>query len=240
MGKKMGKAGKKALLTLVVLALSGLTGFAAQKDKDEVVTGRDGRTMFIPRRSQAFTQGAPSGAGLVKIFNNLARVYPKGAYSCCDGFTVEGSAADPEFWQAAAFKPTVNHTVTLIEVAVSLNGGADEVILSLNNDANGLPGKAIRTWHLTGLPAAGTCCTIEAVTDAAGIPITGGTRYWIVLKPKSGSDTQAVWNLNDTNQVDPIKGAFYCSSQSGVCLNNRKWTVEPRLPGLAFAVFGSE
>ncbi len=235
MGKKMGT---KALLILAALALVGLTGFAAEKD--EVVTSPDGRTMFIPRRSQAFTRGAPSGAGLVKIFNNLARVYPKGAYSCCDGFTVEGSAADPEFWQAAAFKPTVNHTVAMIEVAVSLNGGADEVILSLNNDANGLPGKAIRTWHLTDLPAAGTCCTIEAVTDAAGIPITAGTRYWIVLKPTSGSDTQAVWNLNDTNQVDSIKGAFYCSSQSGVCQNNRKWTVEARLPGLAFAVFGSE
>jgi hypothetical protein len=235
MGKKTGK---NALLTLAALALAGLTGFAA--DKNEAVTSRDGRTMFVPRRSLTFTPSSPSGAGLVTILNNLAKVYPKGAYSCCDGFTVEGSAADPVFLQAAAFKPTVNHTVTMIEVAVSLNGGADEVLLSLNNDANGIPGKAIRTWRLTGLPAGGTCCTIEAKTAAGGIPVTGGTRYWIVLKPTNGSDTQAMWNVNDTNQVNPMKTAFYCSSQSGVCLNNRQWTVEPRLPAPAFAVFGSD
>jgi hypothetical protein len=235
MGKEVGK---KALLILAALVLAGVTGFAAEKG--EVVTSRDGRMMFIPRRSQAFTRSAPSGAGLVTIFNNIGWAYPNGAYSCCDGFTVEGPAADPMFWQAAAFKPKVNHTVTMIEVAVSLNGGADEVVLSLNNDANGVPGTAIKTWHLTGLPAAGTCCTIEARTSTAGIPVTGGTRYWIVLKPTSGSDTQAMWNVNDTNQVNSMKTAFYCASQSGVCQNNRQWKVERRFPGPAFAVLGSD
>jgi len=237
MGKKTGK---KAFLILAALALAGLTGFAAEKDG--VVISRDGRMMFIPKRSQAFTPSAPSGAGLVTIFNNIAKAYPKGAYSCCDGYTVEGPAAQagPKFWQAAGFKPTANHTVTMIEVAASLNAGANEVILSLNSDANGLPGTAIKTWHLTGLPTAGTCCAIEASTDAHGIPITGGTRYWIVMRPVSGSDTQAVWNVNDSNQVDSMKSAFYCSSPDGICQNNQKWTVEPRLPGLAFAILGSD
>ena len=234
------KPAKKALLVLAALALTSATAFTA--GKDEVVISRDGRMTFIPRRSQDVTPSAPSGAGLVTIFNNIGWAYPKGAYSCCDGFTVEGPAgqSEPVFWQAAAFKPTVDHTVTMIEVAVSLNAGADVVVLSLNNDANGLPGTAIKTWRLTALPAAGTCCTVEARTDAAGIPVTGGARYWIVLRPTSGSDTQAVWNVNDTNQVNSMKTAFYCSSQSGVCQNNRKWTVERRLPGPAFAVFGSE
>jgi hypothetical protein len=57
---------------------------------------------------------------------------------------------------------------------------------------------------------------------------------------KKKSDIQAVWNVNDTNQVSSRKIAFYCSSQVGECQNNDAWTVEKRLPGPAFAVLGSE
>jgi hypothetical protein len=42
--------------------------------------------------------------------------------------------------------PIADHTVTQIRAAIGYLGGTNEVILSLTNDANGLPGTPIRTW----------------------------------------------------------------------------------------------
>ena len=69
---------KKALLTLAALALAGVTALAA--GRDEVVTSSDGRMTFIPRRTQSFTRKSPSSAGLVTIFDNVGKAYPKGEY----------------------------------------------------------------------------------------------------------------------------------------------------------------
>jgi len=230
----------KALLALAALGVAGLICFAVAQD--QVVTSRDGKMIFVPRRAQSVTPSSASGDGLVAIFNNIGNAYPKGSYSCCDGYIVAGSDAPsgPEAWVAVAFKPQANHVVTEIEVALSVQGGTNDLTLSLNNDANGQPGTAIKTWDLQSLPAAGTCCITELKKDDAGIPVTAETRYWVVVKSKKNSDTQAVWNVNDTNQVNPKKIAFYCSSGAGECQNNNAWTVEKRSPGPAFAVFGSE
>jgi hypothetical protein len=197
---------------------------------------------FVPRRTQSVTQSAASDAGLVTIFDNIGKVYPKGAYSCCDGFTVTGPDAPsgPEFWVGAAFTPSANHTVTVIKVALGLIGGSNEVVLSVNNDNGGVPGTAIKSWNVKSLPEAGTCCTVMARKDEAGIPITAGTQYWIVVQTSNSSNIQAAWDVNDTDQVDSSTIAFYCSSPSGVCQNNNQWTVEQRVPGPAFAVLGSE
>lgn len=235
----------KALRALAVLGVAGLICFAVAQD--QAVTSRDGKVMFVPRRSvhgltQSVPRSAASGDGLVTIFNNIGKAYPKGSYSCCDGYIVAGAdaASGPEAWVAAAFKPQSDHVVTQIEVALSMQGGTNELALSLNNDADGQPGTAIKTWDLQSLPAAGTCCTTESKKDDAGIPVTAGTRYWVVVKSKKNSDTQAVWNVNITNQVNPKKVAFYCSSGTGECQNNDAWTVEKRSPGPAFAVYGSQ
>src|SRR5271170_86156 len=135
---------KKAFLTLAVLALASVTAFTA--GQDEVVKSKDGRMTYVPKRTQSFVGSAPSDVGLVTIFDNIGRAYPKGSYSCCAAFSITGPAEQPgpEAWQAAAFKPAANHPVTRIEVAVGFNAGTNEVVLSLNNDANGLPGTAIK------------------------------------------------------------------------------------------------
>jgi hypothetical protein len=235
---------KKALLTLAALAMAGVICFAVVKDE---VTSSDGKMTFVPRQTvsgqtQSVARRAPSSARLVTVFSNIGKAYPKGSYSCCDGYIVAGPDAlsGPEAWVAAAFTPRGDHVVTEVEVALSVQGGTNELVLSLNNDAGGQPGTAIKTWDLQSLPAAGTCCTIEVKKDGAGIPVTKGTRYWIVVSTKKNSDIQAVWNVNDTNQMSPRKIAFYCSSQIGECQNNDAWTVEKRSPAPAFAVLGSE
>jgi hypothetical protein len=236
---------KKTILTLAVLALASVTALAASKDVVEgVVLSKDGRRAMITKRTKSVTQKGPSDAGLVKIFDNIGSVYAKGTYWCCSGNAIFGPAAIsgiPETWQAAAFTPSANHAVTRIKVAVSLIQGTNELILSLNNDASGVPGAAIKTWNLKSLPAIGTCCTVKIKSDAAGIPVSAGQQYWIVLSTnKNNPDTFAIWDDNDTDEVDPAPVAFYCSAdQSGSCGTNDAWTFLQLQQSPAFAVLGS-
>jgi len=51
------------------------------------------------------------------IYGNLATKYPKGLYWCCVEYTLSGPLAG-EIWDAAAFIPTANATVTKVTVAV--------------------------------------------------------------------------------------------------------------------------
>ena len=234
---------KRTLLTLIVLALASVTVFAA--GKDNAVLSRDGRTTIATKRAQAVTRTtAPSDAALVKIFDNIGTAYPKGTYWCCEGYTITGPTAlsgFPEYWEAGAFTPSANHTVTKVEVAVGFVEGTNGLVLSINNDASGVPGTAIKSWSLSGLPTFGSCCVVEARGDSAGIPVTAGTQYWIVLKTNSKeSTTWAAFNVNDTDEVDAAPTAFYCSQdKGGSCSNNDKWTAGRSVPGPAFAVLGS-
>jgi hypothetical protein len=231
---------KKMLLTLTVLALASLTAFAAS---DGVVLSKDGRMTIATKPTRSTARTPSSDAGLVTIFNNIGTAYPKGSYWCCEGFTITGPTAIsgfPEFWSAAAFTPSANQTITKIKVAVGFVEGTNGIVLALYNDASGVPGTRIQTFNLSGLPNFGSCCVVEVRTDATGIPVTGGTQYWIVLKTNSKtSNTWAAFNVNDTDQVDPAPAAQYCSAdKGGSCGSNDKWTAFQSQPGLAFAVLG--
>ncbi len=181
---------------------------------------------------------------MVTIFNNIGSAYPKGTYWCCTGFTITGPTAlsgFPEFWEAAAFTPSANHTVTRVKVAVGFVEGVNGLLLGLYTDASGVPGKALKTWALSSLPTFGSCCVVETKSDATGIPVTAGTQYWIVLKTNAKETTTwAAFNINDTDQTDPAPTAFYCSDNvGGSCGNDNAWTAGEAQPGPAFAVLGS-
>ena len=232
---------KKMLLTLTLLALASVTALAA--NKDGIVTTKDGRMKIATKPTKSVTRTQPNDEGLVSISGNIGKAYPKGSYWCCEGFTITGPTAIsgfPEFWSAAAFTPTANHTVIKIEVAVGYVEGTNGLVLALYNDASGVPGTLIKAFSVSSLPNFGSCCTVEAVTDKAGIAVTGGTQYWVVLKTNSKeSNTYAAWNVNDTDQVDPAPAAQYCSQdKGGSCSNNDVWTAFQSQPGLAFAVLG--
>jgi hypothetical protein len=232
---------KKTLLTLTVLALASLTALAASKDG--IVLSKDGRMVTATKATSSVMRTGSSDAGLVKIFDNLS-IYAKGTYWCCSGYTITGPSAIsgfPEIWTAAAFTPSANHTVTKIKVAVGLIQGTNGLVLSLYNDASGVPGTALKSWNISGLPNFGSCCVVETRSDAAGIAVTGGTQYWVVLKtgPKDAT-TFAAFNVNDTDQVDPAPAAQYCSAdKGGSCNTNDAWSAFSSVPGLAFAVLGN-
>jgi hypothetical protein len=233
---------KRTLLTLTVLALASVTAFAATKEG--IVLSKNGRVVTTTNRTPSVKRTVDSDAGLVKIFDNIGTAYPKGSYWCCEGATIFGPTAisgAPEYWEAAAFTPSANHNVTKVEVAVGYVEGTNSLVLGLYSDKNGVPGTAIKTWTISNLPSFGSCCTVESKTDGAGIPVTSGTQYWIVLKTnKNSSNTFAAWNVNDTDQVDPAPTAFWCSAdKGGSCNSNDVWTPGQSVPGPAFAVLGN-
>ncbi|HLY01134.1 MAG TPA: hypothetical protein VKR56_01410 [Candidatus Cybelea sp.] len=86
---------------------------------------------------------------LVTIVGNLAS-YRSGRYWAFEGSPVTGPDAEegfPENWRAVAFSPSANHTATVIQVGVGLVSGTDGLVLSLNRDDKGIPGKAIATGY---------------------------------------------------------------------------------------------
>ncbi|MGA8490770.1 MAG: choice-of-anchor R domain-containing protein [Terriglobales bacterium] len=234
---------KKTLLTLTVLALASLTAFAASKDG--IVLSKDGRIVTATKPTKSITHTPSSDAGLVKIYDNIGSAYPKGTYWCCEGYTIFGPTAisgAPEYWEAGAFTPKANRTVTSVRVAVGYVEGYNGLVIGLYADANGVPGTAIKTWSVTGLPNFGSCCAVVEAKDSAGIPVTARTQYWIVLKTnKKSSSTFAAWNVNDTDQVDPTPTAFWCSDDKGGSCgsSNDVWAAGSSVPGPAFAVLGN-
>jgi hypothetical protein len=231
----------KKLLVSFTLVVAGATAIAAAQNdavsrgNGTTVWGKHAMMTVVTEPTPSFTTTNIKDSGLVTIFSNLAAKYPKGEYWCCTGYNVMGSNSGVgEQWMAAAFTPSANHTVTRIEVAVGFSQGTTNgVVLSLNRDNRGVPGKALKTWNASGLPRFGACCTLVVKSDKSGIPVSAGKQYWVVLSTNSNeSDTVDGWNVDDTNQVDAATLATYPGT-------NNRWNAFQTTPGLGFAVKGS-
>jgi hypothetical protein len=192
-------------------------------------------TSTIARTNGSGTKTNTPDSGLVKIFSNLASVYPNGEFWCCTGYNIMGpSSGVGEQWMAAAFTAHANHTVTKISVAVGYSQGTTNgAVLSLREDNNGAPGKTLKGWTLSALPVFGTCCALVEASDTSGIPVSAGQQYWVVVRTNANQlDTVDAWNVDDTDQVHPRKIAVF----PGV---HNAWYVFRATPGLAFSVEGS-
>jgi hypothetical protein len=231
---------KKLLLSMALVFAGAMAILAAQnnvvlRSNGTMVWGKHARMTVVTEAFPSFTTTNLNDPSLVTIFSNLAAVYPKGEYWCCTGYNVMGpnSGAGVQ-WMAAAFTPRADHTVTRIEVAVGYSQGTTNgVVLSLNHDNNGVPGKALKTWNALGLAQFGSCCRLVVKSDSAGIPISAGKQYWVVLSTNSKEqDTVDAWNIIDTNQVDKATVATFPGT-------NNRWNTFQTTPGLAFAVKGS-
>lgn len=221
---------KKTLVCLVVLALS-IGAFAASKNG--ITTSNNGRQTNAPRgNSKVFTPYVDTDSPETTIFNNIGSAYPLGAYWCCTGGTVSGplSVIGDEFWEAAGFTPSKDGTITKVKVAVGyVTGNTTDVVLTVSADAGGVPGKILKKWKASGLPTFGSCCTVTTKKNA-GVKVTAGTLYWITVQTEADSDIWAAFNLNDTDQVDPMPTAF---AQAGA------WQGYQGVPAFAFAVIGN-
>jgi hypothetical protein len=124
------------------------------------ISGEHAKMTIVPGAMLPFTGEDSNDPGLVTIFSNLASKYPKGVYWCCAGYNVMGpNSGAGEQWMAAAFTPDADRTVTKIEVSAGWSEGTNGIVISLNNDNNGMPGQALETWNVSHLPFFGTCCS---------------------------------------------------------------------------------
>jgi hypothetical protein len=226
-----------SLLCFTVLA-TAVCALAADRS-DLVLTGSG---VIVKHPSKVTTPGVQHEAGLKTIAGNLSD-YPYGVFFCCYGLYITGLTnlldVVPEYWQAVPFTPAANMTVKEVEASVVWAEGTNAVVLSLNRDSGGLPGKAIHTWNVKNLATIGSCCQLATGKSQTGITVTKGTQYWVVVRTNSNdSNIFAAWEVNSTDmRLHPF--ASYCDdSKQGDCNGTSgKWTpVSDLLPG--YAVLG--
>jgi hypothetical protein len=235
--EEMKIANPQLTLTLAILALAGLAPCAAAQQQAIISNGRT----IVPNHGSAPRTSARPGkdSSLVTIFDNIGTAYPKGTFWCCEGATISGPDTPGQFewWDGAAFTPSANYTVTEIGLALGYISGANQVEVHLNQDSSGVPGTALRTWTVQNIPGAGTCCTVTTLYDTTGVPVTSGVQYWVtVTTNENDKNVQAVWDVNDTDQIDAAPGAARC--QGPLCRGTGTWQSFTTTPGLAFQVFG--
>jgi len=218
----------------LLIACAGVLFALSPKTQGQLSSAPDGgyaKMTIVPRAMLPFTAENSDDPGLVTIFSSLASKYPKGVYWCCEGYNVMGpNSGAGEQWMAAAFTPDVDRTVTKIEVGAGWSDGTKGIVISLNDDNNGIPGNALQTWNVRDLPFFGTCCTLLKVSSQQGIPVTGGQQYWVMLRTSdSGLNTVDAWNFTDADQVDLATIASFTGTE---------WNVF-QAAGVAFAVKGN-
>jgi hypothetical protein len=212
----MRKPVVRIVLVLSVLTLAGIIALAAAGNHG-IVTSQDGRMSIATKGPSHVSPWLEPAAGLTTIAGNLSK-YPFGVYFCCYGYTITGpqSFLGTAYWAAVPFTPSANFHVKALEASVGWGGdGANGATISLNADAGGVPGAALASANVTGLGSFGSCCTVAIGKDPAGVPVSQGTQYWLVVSTSATTNTTFdAWAFNSTDMRSyPV--AFY-NSTSGV------------------------
>src|SRR5262249_27852604 len=111
-----------------------------------------------------------------------------------------------------------------------VTGNTQDVILSVNADNSGIPGKSLKKWKAQiGGIAFGSCCQVSSKTGA--ISVKKGKQYWVVVRTEASSDIWAAWNINDTLQLstDAVLEAGYADGT---------WTPYQGYPAFALEIDG--
>src|SRR5262249_16068398 len=138
----------------------------------------------------------------------------------------QGGANFPfQAWEAVAFTPAADATVTKIEVSAGRQGGGTTGFeLGLWNDNGGVPGSPIKTQHVFRLPNYGECCQLAVANAASGIPVKAGTQYWVVVSTTANDTDIYAWAFNSTDMTAQ-PAAFWCQGSSTYCgTASGQWT----------------
>jgi hypothetical protein len=198
-----------------------------------IFLSKGGQVTSVTRGSGLYVAPPQHQAGATIVFSNIATKYPLGLYFCCSGATISGPTSDLGFqsWPAMQFTPSADASVTEIDAAVEWIEGTDEVDIDLYADAGGVPGTLLKSFKATNLEGNAGCCGFAVGKDKQGIPLTGGTPYWVaVTSDANGTDTFANWMFNSSDQLDALpsavnKGAGWVKNGGAV-------------PAASFAVYG--
>jgi len=228
---------KKPLARIVIVSsflfLLGIAVLATASRKNSIVVSSDHRTAIATHPSGHYVAPPSAPAGTTLIAGNLSR-YPFGVYFCCYGDTISGlnSFLGSDYWFAVPFTPTTNMTVTKVQASVGWGqSGPNGVSMSINADSGGLPGAALGSVDVSGLGIFGDCCQLaQAGGGHQGVPVQGGTQYWLVVYTDATFETTFdAWALNSTD-MRAFPGAFYATANGG-------WVpTQGVLPG--YAIYG--
>lgn len=188
---------KEAFPLLSTLAALAIFSTSAVAGAAGAVATPDGRT-FIDAKSAPIVARQPQlPLGTTEIYSTF-NTDVDNAYDCCGGWTVSAVGSILGFQQDVAmpFTPAADGTVRAIHAAVGWVTGTNGVAISLNADAGGVPGAALKKGSVTGLPVFGNCCVTASIIG--GAPVTAGTQYWVVVRTnKQSADTWNAWNYNN-------------------------------------------
>jgi len=213
---------------LGILVLMNLAA-SAQASNDGVIKMNGGRKTILMRApSQPFTPAVRASSNLVTIYSTLGK--GDHVYSTLSGFGILGTNTGqilPEM-VANGFRPNADHVVTEVQVGATHLQGTNVLVVSLNQDNYGVPGKPLHTWRFSNLPVVWSCCTLQTGKYVTGIPVKKGKLYWIVLRPeKQFQDTWDIWADNYAE-----KQGKYFSNNTGTGWNTSYQTLS------AVGVFG--
>jgi len=137
------------------------------------------------------------------IFSNLG---PGNSYNPIPGFLFGATVGTPVAI-AMPFTPAGTFTLTQIDVAIIHqmvpNSDINSVVLTLNSDSGGLPGAALMTWNLSGLPTSGVCCTVTTVVPGSPVLLSAGVQYWLAATTASADNLEG-WSVNIAGTIGPV------------------------------------
>jgi|GEM_PF-6930390 hypothetical protein len=178
------KAVPRTLFCIALLTLASSL-FAAEVKPHQSIT----------KGSNIVHQAPAPPPGVSVLYSNLG---PKNnAYNGNQGWTIAGPQSALGFDQAIAqpYTPAADSTIQGLQLGLGYVEGANTFAVAIFTDASGLPGKPIKVWNATNIANFGTCCTLATVVDKAGIKVTAGTQYWVVVGWDNASETlYGVWD----------------------------------------------
>jgi hypothetical protein len=230
-------------ITMITIACAAMLLVASlvlvASNRNGIIVTQDGRQMIATKGPSHVTPDAEDDSKLVTISGNLS-TYQYATFFCCFGYTIAGPDSELGFtsYVALPFTPSKNMTVNKVEVSLGYYTANVPITLSVNNDASGLPGTAIKSWNTKVPDPYGACCTLVTASSSAGVPVTGGTQYWLVMGTGSkNTNFFGGWADNSTD-MRAHQIASFCKTTGNQCgSNNGKWALGAVvLPG--YAVLG--
>ena len=100
-----------------------------------------------------------------------------------------------------------NQPVSQVDFAVGYVVSSDSFNASIWTDVAGQPGTQVTNanWNLSTTTMIGTCCSLATVTGIAGVNLTGGQQYFMVLAPLDPADSSwNGWFYNNQNFTDVV------------------------------------
>jgi hypothetical protein len=228
---------KYILLSVISLAVLANVAYAAPVD-DQFVFSPDLRQVQAKHPSTHIT-AMKEDKTLTKIAGNFS-LYPNATYFSIWGNTIAQGGANFPFqtWVAVAFTPTSNATVKKLEVSAGRQGGGTAGYeLGLYSDDNGVPGTLIKGGHVSNLPNYGDCCAVATLNDPAGVPVTAGTQYWVVVSTTAQDTDIYAWAFNSTDMT-PQLSASWCLGSTTYCGQHSGQWVPYEYVQLGFQVLG--